>query len=201
MVPQLQKDGAPASPINRSSSDAGEETRPGALSRHALQDTAEEALQEAAALRQQLLEMNQENEELLDAKLQEAEARAAAERSVRDLQEKLGRATAKNAAMAEGMVRKELELREEIDEARATVSQWMQEAGQAQAELTGVQGRYVTASRRAAEIASAAPRPLPPPLDRASRTGSGDTSSPRSDRCGSPSPRGSPLGQFPIEES
>jgi hypothetical protein len=155
---QQQQASPAASPATRSVDGAAEQTA------QELRAVADAALGEATALRQQALALDQENAELLEGKLEAEEARAHAERLVRELQEKFGRATAKNATMAEGMVRKELELRAEIEAAQARAEEALAHAEELQASLGGLQNRFATAERRAGEIASAAPRPLPPPL-------------------------------------
>ena len=62
------------------------------------------------------------------------------------------------------MVRKELELRNAAEVARAQATAATTQCEQLRAELSAVQGRFATASRRATEVANAAPRPLPPSL-------------------------------------
>ena len=155
---QQQQASPAASPATRSVDGAAEQTA------QELRAVADAALGEATALRQQALALDQENAELLEGKLEAEEARAHAERLVRELQEKFGRATAKNATMAEGMVRKELELRAEIEAAQARAEEALAHAEELQAEKGLKMARFATAERRAGEIASAAPRPLPPPL-------------------------------------
>ena len=156
---QQQQQASPAaSPATSRIDGAAEQTA------QELRAVADAALGEATALRQQALALDQENTELLEGKLAAEEARAHAERLVRELQEKFGRATAKNATMAEGMVRKELELRAEIEAAQARAEEALAHAEELQAEKGLKMARFATAERRAGEIASAAPRPLPPPL-------------------------------------
>jgi hypothetical protein len=156
---QQQQQASPAaSPATSRIDGAAEQTA------QELRAVADAALGEATALRQQALALDQENAELLEGKLEAEEARAHAERLVRELQEKFGRATAKNATMAEGMVRKELELRAEIEAAQARAEEALAHAEELQAEKGLKMARFATAERRAGEIASAAPRPLPPPL-------------------------------------
>ena len=88
--PAVQRDDASKSSVERETETETETETERAVTRS-----------EMAALQQQLVELAKDNAELLEAKLLEGEGRVRAERVVRELQEKLGRATAKNATMAE----------------------------------------------------------------------------------------------------